>query len=295
MKVLILGVTGMLGNALWQYFNRDSSKEVWGTLRSGSALSFFPPKAHNRLISNIDVLNSDDLIKSFTLAQPDVVINCVGLIKQHDTINDPITVLPLNSIFPHRLAQLCKIANARLIHISTDCVFSGKKGSYIESDIPDAVDLYGKSKHLGEVSQLDNAITLRTSIIGHELSTSHSLIDWFLKQELKVGGYSKAIFSGLPTVELAKVINQYVIPDTGLKGLYHVATQAINKFELLNLVAKVYGKNIIIEDNLEVQIDRSLNADLFNKHTGYLPPNWTELIEQMYEFQTMMGVQYVSR
>jgi dTDP-4-dehydrorhamnose reductase len=192
-------------------------------------------------------------------------------------------VIPINSILPHRLANLCELAEARLIHISTDCVFSGEKGGYVEKDFSDAKDLYGRSKYLGEVDY-PNSITLRTSIIGHELNSSKSLINWFLSQEGSVKGYKNAIFSGLPTNEMAKVIRDYVIPNPSLKGLYQVSADPISKFDLLQLVSDVYGKIIqIIPDDL-VKIDRSLNSEKFCKATGFKPKPWPQLIKEMYEF-----------
>jgi dTDP-4-dehydrorhamnose reductase len=170
-----------------------------------------------------------------------------------------------------------------LIHVSTDCVFSGSRGNYRESDTSDATDLYGKSKFIGEVSY-PHTITLRTSIIGHELTGNHSLIGWFLAQSGPVKGYTKAIFSGLPTVELARVVRDHVLPNRDLSGLYHVAAEPIDKFDLLNIVAKAYGKDIAIEPDDRVSIDRSLNAERFRAATGYVAPAWPDLIARMRDF-----------
>ncbi len=203
MKILVLGITGMLGSAVFKAFSQDSQYDVWGTLRSSAALNRFPASDSERILTGVDVLDQDSLVSVLTKVRPDVVVNCVGLIKQLADANDPLTALPTNALLPHRLARLCSLAGARLIHISTDCVFSGRIGGYLESDLSDAEDLYGKSKYIGELHDLPNAITLRTSIIGHELNSSHSLVDWFLSQEGSVRGFSQAIFSGLPTAELA--------------------------------------------------------------------------------------------
>jgi dTDP-4-dehydrorhamnose reductase len=178
---------------------------------------------------------------------------------------------------------LCKATGARLVHISTDCVFSGEKGGYLESDFPDAYDLYGRSKLLGEVDY-PHAITLRTSIIGRELSGHRSLVGWFLAQQGTVQGFTGAIFSGLPTMELARVINEYVLPRPDLHGLYHVATQPINKYDLLKLVAKTYGKDTEIVPSDRLTIDRSLNADRFREATGYVAPEWPVLVQNMHDF-----------
>ena len=282
MKVLVLGVTGMLGNTLFRYFSADSNYQVWGTLRSPSGCKHFSNDTHSRLISHIDVLDSDDLVSVMEQVRPDVVINCVGLIKQLADAKDPLTALPINAMFPHRLAKFCALANARLVHISTDCVFSGRKGMYAEQDVSDAEDLYGKSKFIGELHDSSHAVTLRTSIIGHELQSSESLIDWFLSQKESTKGYEKAIFSGLPTIELARVIKEYIIPKPELSGLYHVSVEPIDKLSLLKLVAEVYHKEIQIIPDDQVCIDRSLDSSRFQQATGYTPPSWPELVKSMH-------------
>jgi dTDP-4-dehydrorhamnose reductase len=283
MRVLVLGVTGMLGHDVYKVLGASPELDVWGTLRSSAGLSHFSEKQQERMLSGVDVLDQDALTAVLSRIRPDVVINCVGLIKQLADVNDPLVALPINALLPHRLARLCALAGARLIQISTDCVFSGSKGLYVESDASDAEDLYGKSKYIGELHGQANTITLRTSIIGHELSSNHSLINWFLSREGSVRGYRKAIFSGLPTVELARVICDYVLPTGQLHGLYHVSVDPIDKYSLLKLVAEIYGKEIEIVPDDCVQIDRSLDSTLFRGATGYTPPTWRELVENMRE------------
>lgn len=288
MKILVLGVTGMLGSAVFHTFSQ-SDTQVFGTLRDKKYVRYFPEHAHSHLITNVDVLDMDSLFKVFELVRPDVVINCVGLIKQLATAKDPLVVLPINAMLPHRLAKLCALSHARLVHISTDCVFSGQKGLYLEHDVSDAEDLYGKSKYIGEVTELPHAITLRTSIIGHELNSNHALLEWFLSQENEVNGFTKAVFSGLPTFELARIIRDYVIPHPELSGLYHVAASPINKYDLLALIAEIYGKKIRIIANEQLVIDRSLNGERFKKATSYNAPSWPELIEFMHETSKFYG------
>ncbi|WP_449438871.1 dTDP-4-dehydrorhamnose reductase family protein [Pseudomonas migulae] len=280
-RVLVLGVTGMLGNAVFRVFSADAGHETWGTLRSAAALRNFPLQAHERLLIGLDALDQDALTAAFSRVRPDVVINCVGLIKHLADAKDPLTALPINAMLPHRLARLCELSGARLIHVSTDCVFSGRKGGYLESDTSDAEDLYGKSKYIGELHDLPHAITLRTSIIGHELGSSHALVDWFLSQQGSAKGFTKAIFSGLPTVELARVMKDFVVPHLSLNGLYHVAAEPIAKFDLLGLVASEYGKQIDIRPDDALVIDRSLNGSRFREVTGYVAPGWPELIRRM--------------
>ncbi|MCO7506512.1 MULTISPECIES: SDR family oxidoreductase [unclassified Pseudomonas] len=286
MRVLVLGASGMLGSAVLNALGQDASFEVFGTLRSASGMRYFAKRLHSQLISDVNVLELDTLVRTLENVKPDVVINCVGLIKQFVEAKDPLIALPLNSLFPHRLARLCGLAGIRLVHVSTDCVFSGCKGMYKEDDVSDAEDLYGKSKFLGELHHDSHAITLRTSIIGHELNSSVSLVDWFLSQQGSVKGYVNAIFSGLPTAELASVIKHYVLTRPELAGLYHVAADPISKHALLNLIAAQYGKVIEIVPDERVVIDRSLDAQRFNTATGYVVPGWKALIQTMFETRT---------
>lgn len=284
MKILVLGASGMLGNAMVRVLSEQPGWEVHGTIRAAGAKRYFNEEIAGRLHSGVDVENSDSLSQAFIRVRPDVVINCVGLIKQLTEAEDPLQAIPINALLPHRLARLCELVGARLIHMSTDCVFAGDKGNYRESDPADAKDLYGRSKFLGEVAY-PHTVTLRTSIIGHELQSAHGLVGWFLSQQDRCSGYTKAIFSGLPTVALAQVIRDVVIPRTDLSGVYHVAAQPISKYELLKLVADVYGKNIEISPSDKLVIDRSLNAERFTNATGYVVPGWPELISLMHKYK----------
>lgn len=283
MKVLVIGTTGMLGNAMIRVLSEKVNWQVFGTARSESAKRLFMPDIAARLVYNVDVEQHDSLVRAMTQIRPDVVINCVGLVKQLSNAEDPLQAIPINTLLPHKLARLCELAGARLVHMSTDCVFTGNKGYYRESDPSDAIDLYGKSKYLGEVAY-PHAITLRTSIIGHELLSAHGLVGWFLSQQELCSGYTKAIFSGLPTVVLAQVIRDVVIPRPDLSGVYHVAAQPISKYDLLNLIASVYEKQIEIIPDDKLVIDRSLNADRFREATGYVAPDWPTLIKTMHSY-----------
>ncbi len=283
MRVLVLGASGMLGNAVLRLFAQSPGYQAFGSVRSSRSLRILPNDLHPRVIPGVDVENFDSLTRLFASVHPDVVINCIGLVKQLAEADDPLAAIPINSLLPHRLARLCEVAGARLVHMSTDCVFSGSKGMYTEADASDAKDLYGRSKYLGEVDY-PNAITLRTSIIGHELDGARSLVGWFLAQEGSVKGFKRAIFSGLPTVEIARIIRDFVIPHPELHGLYHVSAEPINKYDLLQLVAQEYGKSIEIIPDDKFTIDRSLDSSRFRELTGYSPPNWTELVQVMREF-----------
>lgn len=283
MRILVLGASGQLGNAVTRELSKSEHFKVFGTIRSENLKVHFSKEIAQNLISNANVENFDSLLSVFNQIRPDIVINCIGLVKQLDNSGYPLQAIPINSELPHRLAMISSLVGARLIHISTDCVFSGSRGFYKETEIPDASDLYGRSKLLGEVDY-PNAITLRTSIIGHELNSSRSLIGWFLSQQGAVKGFRKAIFSGLPTVELTCIMRDYVIPNTHLRGLYHVSAEPINKYDLLQLVAKEYKHQIDIELDDSFVIDRSLDSTRFRAATGYKPPSWIELVKEMHKF-----------
>lgn len=284
MKVLVVGASGMIGSTVMRVLSEKSDWEVFGTIRDESVKRFFSASIGERLIADVDVEHPDLLVKILDQIRPDVVVNCAGLTKHKPAAEDPLVSIPINTLMPHRLSGLCKLVNARLIHISTDCIFSGEKGGYVEDDFADARDVYGKSKALGEVNE-PHAITLRTSTIGHELQSQFGLLDWFLSQEGRCKGYNRAIFSGLPTVVFAQVVRDVVIPKKELCGLYHVAAKPINKFDLLKLIANVYGKAIDIMPDDKLVIDRSLDAKRFQLATGYVAPEWPELIKLMYAYK----------
>lgn len=282
-RLLILGATGMLGSTLLRYFSGKNDFDVVGTVRTIDVLSVFSKQRKYSIITGVDLENADHLLRVFDQVKPDIVVNCAGIVKQLAESEDALSTIPLNSILPHRLARLCTVNNSRLIHISTDCVFSGQKGKYLETDQPDAYDLYGRSKLLGEVDY-QNAITLRTSLIGHELNGARSLINWFLAQEDNVKGFTNAIFSGLPTVEIARVIEQFVLPNPQLRGLYHLSAEPVSKHDLLVLVRNIYGKQIDIIPDDSLVIDRSLNSSRFREATGFAPKAWPEMIQAMHDF-----------
>jgi dTDP-4-dehydrorhamnose reductase len=283
MRVLILGASGMLGSAVFRQFDGGAQHEVWGLVRNGAMRGYFSKIQQSRLVEGVDVLDEAALAAAFSRIRPNVVINCVGLIKQQDRSDDPLVVLPINAMLPHRLASLCAPDNIRLLHISTDCVFSGRKGMYTEDDPSDAEDLYGKSKYIGELRDVRHAVTLRTSIIGRELNSNRALVDWFLTQQGAVHGFRRSIFSGMTTIELARIMRDVVLPDSSLHGLYHVSSEPISKFELLKLVAAQYGKAIDVLPDDKLVIDRSLDSSRFRRATGYEPPSWETMVRVMHE------------
>lgn len=284
MRILVLGATGMLGNTLFRYLADFQSLMVFGSVRHAAIPASLPKLGANQVvIANVNATSDRSLEAAFARAKPDVVVNCIGVIKQLSEGDDPLVSIPINSLLPHRVARFAKNYDARVIHISTDCVFSGKKGHYVESDVCDATDLYGRSKLLGEL-YAPGTVTLRTSIIGHELATKHGLLEWFLSQPDKVEGYVRAVFSGLPTVELARVIHEFVLPNSELSGLYHVAADPISKLDLLRLIAEVYRAPTKIVPSERVVIDRSLDGARFNAASNYSPPTWRKLVEDMHKF-----------
>jgi dTDP-4-dehydrorhamnose reductase len=281
MKILIVGATGMLGYSLFRNLSNYADLDVYGTVRSLEGKEQFFEKLLSNIITNIDITNIGELDKIIEKLKPSVVINCIGLIKQHEKENSTIESIYINALFPHQLANSCDKYAAKLIHFSTDCVFSGDKGNYLEQDLPDAQNMYGRTKLIGEVS-VGKHLTLRTSIIGHELSSKVSLIDWFLSQENSTKGFTKAIFSGIPTCHIAKILFEYVLPNSSLTGLYHLSVEPINKYELLNKVAARYAKLIEINKSGSFVTDKSLDSSRFTNQTGYKPPTWDTLIEEMH-------------
>lgn len=277
MKVLIIGTTGMLGYSLFRNLYDYSHLEVFGTVRSIAGKEPFFEDCKENLLAGVGINNIESVIEKI---KPDIAVNCIGLIKQKNQSKQHIGAVSINSLLPHQIANSCEKNDCKLVHFSTDCVFSGSKGKYKESDFPDAQDLYGKSKNLGEVDYAPH-LTLRTSIIGHELVSDLSLIDWFLSQKGRVNGFSKAIFSGLPTCVIAEILADKIFPNRELTGLYHLGVDPIDKFGLLSLVSKIYNKDIEIIKSTDFVIDRSLNSELLRKEIKLETPNWEALIIQM--------------
>ncbi|WP_327082925.1 SDR family oxidoreductase [Photobacterium kishitanii] len=233
------------------------------------------------IITNVDVYNWDTISNVFLKIKPDIVINCIGLIKQHSISKQYIDAIEINSLLPHRLAELCDEYNAKLIHFSTDCVFSGDQGMYGNDAEANSTDLYGRSKALGEISY-GNHLTLRTSIIGHELNTKVSLVDWFLSQDKESNGYCNAIFSGLPTCYIAKLLKDKILKKQDLNGIYNLSVNPIDKYTLLRLISDIYGKDIIINKYEDFYIDRSLNSEVLREIIDFSPPEWRDLIKDMH-------------
>jgi len=280
-KVLVIGGKGMLGHKLVQQLTA-AGFDTWATLHASfNDVERFGIFDRSKTVENVDVTDLDAVRRAVESAQPDVIVNAVGVIKQLPASQDVVHTLLINSIFPHRLAELAKEVGFRVIHISTDCVFDGSKGNENEDAVPDALDLYGQSKHLGEVTS-DDCLTIRTSIIGRELSGAHSLVEWFLSNRGKtVKGFVNAIYTGFPTVVFADIIASLITEHVGLTGLYHVSSEPIDKYTLLTLINDKFGTGVTVEPDEEFSIDRSLDSTRFRETTGFVPENWTLMIERM--------------
>lgn len=286
MRALILGGSGMLGHKLWQVCAERFDAYV--TFRQpakayAAGYGLFDP---SRAVTNVSANDFDSVVRAVASVRPSVVINCIGVVKQDDAAKDPLSSISINALFPHRLAQVCRMANARLLHLSTDCVFSGRKGNYAEDDPSDAEDLYGKTKYLGEVSSA-GCLTLRTSMIGRELRGSHGLMEWFLSQRGKtVRGFRRAIFSGFTTRALAETIAWIISDHPELEGVWHVTAEPINKFDLLTMIKEAGGLSVEIEPDETFVCDRSLNGARFREATGFVSPSWSGMISQLFRDDT---------
>ncbi len=279
MSVLVLGASGMLGHAVLRSLSRAPGLRVRGTVRR-HGIDQLPAQARPNLLVVDDLDDISSLHELFATARPDAVINCVSVRKPVPA--DPMRSIALLSLLPQRLSFLCRRSGARLVQISSDGVFAGTRGGYTEDDLPDATDAYGIAKALGEVGG-PHAVTLRTSIVGHELRPQGGLLEWFLAQSGSCRCYTRAIFSGFPTVVLARLIRDVILPRSDLHGVYHVAAAPISKFDLLRLVAQRYGKAIELVPDDSVVLDRSLRADRFAAVTGYTPAAWPELVDEMFK------------
>jgi dTDP-4-dehydrorhamnose reductase len=275
----------MLGYSLFSNLSDKPGLDVYGTVRNIEGKEALFTKTSKKLFRGVEVnsiANVEDVIAD---VKPNIVINCIGLIKQHGISKQHVDAVSINSLLPHQIAAICDHYDAKFIHFSTDCVFLGEKGDYLESDMPDAQDLYGKSKCLGEVDYSPH-LTLRTSIIGHELSSSVSLVDWFLSQNGTTNGFSKAVFSGLPTCVIATILAENILPvissTNELTGVYHLSVEPIDKYSLLQLVSSIYSKDIEIVESTELTIDRSLNSDRLRKVINLQIPSWGSLITDMH-------------
>jgi len=281
-RVLVLGATGLLGNVVFNLLMREQKYHPIGTIRKKESKLFFKEAHYENLVVCNNINDEFELSRLFEKTNPDIVINCISLDEVSFKKKCIFDFIMIYSILPHRLSRLCEISNSRLIQVSSDGIFSGLKGNYLEQDIPDSKELYGLVKYLGELSE-SHTVTLRTSMIGHSLRKNHGILDWFLAQNKFCNGFKNVIFSGLPTIELSIVIRDYIITNSSLSGVYNIAAKPISKYDLLTKIAEVYKKNIKIIPVSSPILDRSLNSAHFYSITGYAAPEWPDLIRIMHE------------
>ena len=280
MRALVLGAAGMLGHRVWRELNEHM--ETFGAVRRPAGdyapLRWFD---ESRLIGGVDVATDGDLERAFDAAQPDVIVNAVGIVKQRSDASDAVQAIAINSLLPHRLAALCARSGTRLVHLSTDCVYTGSRGNYREADVPDARDLYGRTKLMGEVDD-EGCVTIRTSMVGREIGSTRGLVEWFLsKRGETVRGFTRARFSGLSTPELSRVILAVIQQHPELRGVWHVAGEQINKHDLLTLVNDTFGLGTRILADDSFVCDRTLDASRFMNATGYRPPTWAAMVAEL--------------
>ena len=279
-KILILGATGMLGHTLMIHLSQNKKIELFGTVRKFELIKKY--KKFNYKLIKLDASNFLNLEKCIKKIKPDYIINCVGIIKQKITPSMINKIYLINSILPNFLNFLSFKNNFNLIHISTDCVFDGKSGNYDEKKKPNSLDDYGLSKFKGEVFSA-NTLTLRTSIIGHELGTNLSFMEWFLKSNGSIKGYKKAFFSGLTTLELSKSIEKILFKKFE-SGLFNSGGNKISKFDLLLKIKEVYDKDINIYSVNNFKIDRSLNSFRFYNHFNFKKKSWEKMLKEQKQF-----------
>lgn len=279
MRILILGGDGMLGHQLLRHFSqkRDTRTTLRRPLAQYTKTGLFTAA---NTIDRVDVCDFDTVHQAITGFRPDAVINATGIVKQRAEAEQAIPSIEINALFPHRMALLCAQTGTRFVHMSTDCVFSGQKGNYTEQDVPDASDIYGRSKLLGEVLDAPG-ITLRTSIIGHELSRKTGLLEWFLAQQGTIRGYRNAIFSGFTTIEMARIIDMLLTRFPQAHGLYHVSSEPISKYDLLCRIRDRMGLSTRIEPDDDFRCDRSLDSSRFRAAFNYQPPAWKVMIDEL--------------
>ncbi len=281
LRVLVLGGDGLIGFKMSQVLSR--SYETAAVIRAGRespSCKFL--SSYGQVYPERDARNRESIARVLDDFKPDCAVNCLGITRHHPDY-EPLNAIEVNSLFPHRLQAWCARRGTRLIHLSTDCVFSGRRGNYSEQDLPDPYDLYGRSKLLGEVTG-PNVLTLRTSVVGPELESGRraGLFEWFRSRSGAVRGYRRAIWSGLTTLELARLVTRLVVERS--EGLFHVGGQAVDKFELLSAFNRLLGQGLPIEEDQTFCCDRSLDSTRFCHESGYIPPNWLAMVEDKEAF-----------
>jgi dTDP-4-dehydrorhamnose reductase len=278
----------MIGHRMWATLSKKH--ETYGTLRRESLgrLELIPGLSKEKCFFGVDAYAINSISQVIQTVKPNVVLNCIGIVKQLKDSNDHLKSIALNALFPHQLAKICAENDVRMIQFSSDCVFDGVQGQYTESDFPNAQDLYGRSKALGEIDYLKNVVTMRTSSIGREVFPHGGLLEWFLgNQGKKITGYQKAIYSGFPTHRLAEIISEYLLPRPEISGVLHISSQPIDKLSLLQMIKKHFNLNIEIAEDQKVSIERSLDCSKFSDLTGFVAPAWQDMMVDLeLDFET---------
>ncbi len=280
MRLVILGGTGMLGHALWEMI-ASQIPETYTTIRKGRKdYGCDDLYASDKVIEHVDIYDLSLLTGVLNAIRPDVILNCIGITKRREEAGNPIPSIVINALFPHKLARLAFELNARLIHFSTDCVFDGMAGHYPDTAPANATDLYGRTKALGEV-QGANVITLRSSFIGRELSDGTELLEWFLAQKGQVRGFRNAIYTGLTTRELSRIVINLVEKYPGATGLYNVSSEPISKFDLLTMIGKKMHPSVEVLPEESFYCDRSLDSSAFRRQFHYQTPSWEQMVDEL--------------
>ncbi|MEI8173766.1 MAG: SDR family oxidoreductase [Deltaproteobacteria bacterium] len=280
MRLIILGGSGMLGHTLWERLSQRFS-DTYTTIRKGKD-DYGDDRLFesDRVIDHIDVMDFPMLESALMVIKPDFILNCIGITKRREDPQNPIPSITLNAVLPHKLAKFAVAVNAKLIHFSTDCVFDGRTGRYSDDTPTNATDLYGRTKALGEVTG-NNVLTLRSSFIGKELHEGTELLEWFLSQKNVVRGFKNAIYTGLTTLELCRVIEKLLLDCPDASGLYNVSSEPINKFDLLRLIGEKMHRGVEVIPDESFHCDRSLDSERFRRDFGYTPPSWTKMVEEL--------------
>ena len=283
MKILILGLSGMLGHKLFSYLQKQNTYELYATTTTNFEIEHPNFKIVNK--KNIffsKTQNIDFFKKKITDIKPDLVINCIAILKESFFYLNPLKFIEINTVLPLQISELSKIFGFRFIHFSTDILYADTNKLSCENDKITLEGPYAASKFLGEVKN-NNSLTIRTSIIGHQLNNKNSLVEWFLSYRGEtVNGYSNVIYSGLPTTEISKIIHEKIIPNVNLKGIINISSNPISKFELLKKIKKYYNKKVKINIDNSAISNRSLDSNLFSNKTGYLAPDWDVLVKEMF-------------
>ncbi|MBU1340001.1 MAG: SDR family oxidoreductase [Proteobacteria bacterium] len=280
MRILILGGTGMLGHTLWDHFSQRFP-DTYATIRKNR--NSYDPGGRFNSSRIIDFVEADDFIELagvMKCVRPDFILNCIGVTKRREEACEALRTITLNALLPHKLVEWGKTNFAKVINFSTDCVFNGEQGNYTEESPTNATDFYGKTKALGEI-QGNNALTLRSSFIGTELGPGTELLEWFLSQTGRVKGFTNAIYTGLTTLELSRIIEQILLHNPGANGIYNVSSDPISKYALLILIKDKLHLGVDVIPDTIFRCDRSLNSTKFRKEFNYTPPTWETMIDEL--------------